>query len=195
MRTTTTNDLTDLDAARVHAIARATILATRVPCDVADDLASEVAIAAIERIAAREVEVGREESYVRACAKNRARDHFRGRAGVFVAQKRRAPEAATIDLASPAPNAEALLIAREDAALTKARTIALRVAVAEAPPRYRAILEAVYVRGEEIEAVVDRELAARPAGTARRRVRNAVDKTIERARNWVRARVVTLVSE
>jgi DNA-directed RNA polymerase specialized sigma24 family protein len=90
------------------------------------------------------------------------------------------------------PSAEALLVAQHEAHASSERALRVRAEIARAPAAHREVLEAVYVRGEAIHAVVDRELAARglaPTGAARRRARATIDKRLERARRWLRVRM------
>jgi DNA-directed RNA polymerase specialized sigma24 family protein len=71
----------------------------------------------------------------------------------------------------------------------------VRAVIEQAPPSYRRIIEEVYGRGTPIEELAKRELDARVAAgeedtkAARKRARDAVDKQLQRARDWVRARV------
>lgn len=176
----------------IHDSVRRTIVGMRVPADAADDLANETTMQVLERMERGVVAPGHEDGYARRCAQNRARDFFRERSGIYAVPA--SLRATDEDLACHAPNAERLLVVHEELAEEAAQAARVARAVAKAPGAYRAVLEARYVRGEEIEAIVDRELAERGDdrvdAAARRRVRNAVDKRLERARNWLRARLV-----
>jgi hypothetical protein len=81
------------------------------------------------------------------------------------------------------------------------RALSERVAsvLDRAPARYRDALVAVYLEGVPIDSLVDQELfrqwpwAAdedRDPVAMRRRARARIDKLLQRARDWVRARVV-----
>ena len=71
-----------------------------------------------------------------------------------------------------------------------------------APVRYREVLVSVYLEGVPIDTLVDEELlrewpsssddpeTGRDSLAARRRVRARIDKQLQRARDWVRARVL-----
>lgn len=161
-----------------------------------EDLAQAVTLSVLERIVDGVVEPGFEDGYLAVAAKNRARDWHRGSSGVY-----EKTESYDEDLfASPDLDPCAALERAEDA--NDARALAERVALvlADAPARYRDALVAVYIEGVPIDALVDEELfRGWPAASdhdeddpiaARRRARARVDKLLQRARDWVRARIV-----
>ena len=166
-----------------------------VPAQVREDLAQAVTLTVLGRIVDGAVEPGFEDGYLAVAAKNRARDWHRETSGVY--EKTEVYEEESLAALAPEPDPYAVLELLETEA--DARQLADRVAVVlqRAPARYREALVAVYLEGTPIDALVDRELAAEREDAdatdpvaCRRRARARVDKLLQRARDWVRARVV-----
>jgi DNA-directed RNA polymerase specialized sigma24 family protein len=173
-----------------------------VPASARDDLAQSVTLTVLGRIVEGVVEPGFEDGYLAVAAKNRARDWHRESSGVY--EKTESYEEDL--LAAPGPDPYAVLELAENE--SDARRVAERVAVVldRAPARYRKALVAVYLEGVPIDRLVERELADESGGggstseqsergvanavARRRRARARVDKLLQRARDWVRARVV-----
>jgi DNA-directed RNA polymerase specialized sigma24 family protein len=144
----------------------------------------------LERIERGEAKPGSEDAYVRTSARNRARDHFREQSGV---RSRASIGDDPDEIATPWAGAEQLLLERED---TRERAVALariRYLITQAPEAYRQVLEHVHVACRPIEELVTMEMTKRGADASdaveRRRARAAVDKTLQRAREWVRANI------
>jgi DNA-directed RNA polymerase specialized sigma24 family protein len=170
-----------------------TLLRTNVPPDVADDLAQSMTLVLVRRIEEGAVAEGSEDAYVRAAARNRARDYHREQSGV---RARSTLCDAIDDLAGAEDSIEECLVDREEA-LERERTAArLRALVHQAPERYRAVLVHVYVLGQPIETLTVLELARRCVSPddrdQHRRARAAVDKVLQRARDWLRERLMGL---
>jgi DNA-directed RNA polymerase specialized sigma24 family protein len=162
-----------------------------VPAQVREDLAQAVTLTVLGRIVDGAVEPGFEDGYLSVAAKNRARDWHRETSGVY--EKTEVYEEESLAALAPEPDPYAVLELMENEA--DARQLADRVAVVlqRAPTRYREALVAVYLEGVPIEALVQRELEVENESdpvVARRKARARVDKLLQRARDWVRARVV-----
>lgn len=167
-----------------------------VPAQAREDLAQAVTLSVLGRILDGAVEPGFEDGYLAVAAKNRARDWHRESSGVYEKTESYDEEL----LVAPDLDPYAALEQAEDA--EGARALAARVALVlqDAPQRYREALVAVYLEGVPIDSLVDEELFREwPAASdhdgddpiaARRRARARVDKLLQRARDWVRARVV-----
>ena len=168
-----------------------TLQAFRVPDASAEDYAGDLTFDLVCRIERGDVAIGHEDAYVKQCARNRARDHFREQSGVvskFDLDR-------DVDVLPSDVDPERLLLALEAEEETRQLGQEVRALLDEAPPRYRDQLVAVYLNGTAIEELVQREILRRSlAGEAydvaasHRRARAAVDKVLERARTWVRER-------
>jgi DNA-directed RNA polymerase specialized sigma24 family protein len=183
----------NLLAGAIRALAMRVVQWCGVPEDAAEDLANALALDVLSRIESGEVIEGRESAYAKQCARNRAADYHRARSGVRerAALEEDAPCMARDD------DAETLMVNWEETMALKALVDDVRAVLEQAPPSYRNLLQEVYGRGTPIEDLARRELAARVAAgevddkAARKRARDAVDKQLQRARDWVRSRVTT----
>jgi hypothetical protein len=166
-----------------------------VPAQAREDLAQGVTLAVLGCIVEGRVEPGFEDGYLAVAAKNRARDWHREASGVY--EKTEAYEEDA--LAAPDPDPYAVLELAEDQEDQRALADRVVLVLQRAPARYREALVAVYLEGASIDSLVDEELLRGwPSSTddesdpilMRRRARARVDKLLQRARDWVRARVV-----
>jgi DNA-directed RNA polymerase specialized sigma24 family protein len=161
-----------------------------VPAQARDDLAQAVTMSVLNRIVDGRVEAGLEDGYLAVAAKNRARDWHREASGVY--EKTDANDFDAI--ATPTPDPCALLESFEAAAEEQVLTDRVRAVLSRAPERYRDVLVSVYLRETSIDALVQAEIAGEPATddpvAQRRRARARVDKLLQRARDWVRTRLV-----
>jgi DNA-directed RNA polymerase specialized sigma24 family protein len=172
-----------------------------VPAQARDDLAQAVTLNVLGRIVEGAVEPGFEDGYLAVAAKNRARDWHRESSGVY--EKTEVYEEDLLAASDPDPYAVLELAEDEE----DIRVLADRVVLVlqSAPPRYREVLVAVYLEGVPIDTLVDQELfrtwpassdgpedvlGAHDPIAARRRARARIDKQLQRARDWVRARVL-----
>jgi DNA-directed RNA polymerase specialized sigma24 family protein len=174
------------------------LVANGVPAQARDDLAQAVTLSVLDRIVAGMVEPGFEDGYVSVAAKNRARDWHREQSGVHEKMRRCEDDV----LVAPGMDPHAALEYAEDG--QRLRELATRVArvLETAPARYREVIVAVYLEGVPIDALVEQELFrewvpcdggdddAANAVTRRRRARARVDKVLQRARDWLRARLL-----
>lgn len=171
-----------------------------VPTQAREDLAQAVTLTVLERIVRGFVEPGYEDGYLVVAAKNRARDWHREQSGVY----EKTTGFDDDDLASPGLDPHAALESVETARASRAMLERVARVLDAAPARYRAALVAVYLDGAPIDSLVDEEVArdlgvGAPANdldpeeaiAVRRRARARVDKLLQRARDWVRARVVS----
>jgi RNA polymerase sigma factor (sigma-70 family) len=182
----------DALAGALRAEAIRVLVMNGVPAEVREDLAQAVTVNVLGRIIEGRVEPGFEDGYLAVAAKNRARDWHRETSGVY--EKTEVYEEDFFP--SPTPDPQAALESAESEREIAQLTERLRAVVQCAPPRYREVLVAVYLEGVAIDALVDQELfrewplmADDPIAT-RRRARARVDKLLQRARDWVRARMV-----
>lgn len=162
-----------------------------VPPQARDDLAQAVTLTVLDRIVDGGVAPGFEDGYVAVAAKNRARDWHREESGVY--DKRAMIDEEAIPSTTPDPHA----VLEQHENDERMRLLAHRVSglLDIAPARYREALVAVYLEGVPIDVLVERELARErpwPDGDlrARTRARARVDKLLQRARDWVRARII-----
>jgi DNA-directed RNA polymerase specialized sigma24 family protein len=170
-----------------------------IPAQAREDLAQAVTLTVLGRIVEGAVEPGFEDGYLAVAAKNRARDWHREKSGVY-----EKTEAYEEDLL-PAPDLDphAALEHAEEENDARALTDRVVAVLHKAPARYRDVLVAVYLEGVAIDTLVDQELFREwpwsgadtaPVGddpiATRRRARARVDKLLQRARDWVRARVL-----
>jgi len=164
-----------------------------VPSQARDDLAQAVTVTVLARIVEGAVQPGFEDGYLAVAAKNRARDWHREASGVY-------EKTETYDedfLLSATPDPYAVLELAEDQRHTHALVEKVAQVLRNAPARYKEVLEAVYIEETPIEALVDQELFrewpwpedADPI-LLRRPARARVDKLLQRARDWVRSRIV-----
>jgi DNA-directed RNA polymerase specialized sigma24 family protein len=170
-----------------------TLRRTDVPPDIADDLAQSMTLVLVRRIEEGAVAQGSQDAYVRAAARNRARDYHREQSGV---RSRSTLCDAIDDLVGTEDSIEECLVDREEALEREHTASRVRALVHQAPERYRAVLVHVYVLGQPIETLTARELTRRcvsPDDRAEhRRARAAVDKVLQRARDWLRERLMEL---
>lgn len=186
-----------------------------IPAQSREDLAQAVTLSVLDRIIAGSVEPGFEDGYLAVAAKNRARDYHREASGVY--EKTECYEEDFF--ASSGLDPHAALEHAEEQRSEKALVDQVVCVLHTAPPRYREVLVAVYLEGVPIDVLVDREVEresdadvpytddtnvrARGYGrnalnapeveaaiARRRRARARVDKVLQRARDWVRARVL-----
>lgn len=168
-----------------------------IPAQARDDLAQAVTLTVLDRIVCGSVEPGFEDGYVAVAAKNRARDWHREQSGVFEKMKRCEDE----PLRAPDLDPHAALERAEDDQQMRRLSERVARALEAAPARYREALVAVYLHGVPIDTLAERELFREwpwseeggegdydPIG-ARRRARARVDKLLQRARDWLRARL------
>lgn len=180
-------------AATLRAEALRVLLANGVPAPVREDLAQTLTLTVLGRIVDGAVEPGLEDGYLSVAAKNRARDWHRERSGVY-----EKTEAYDEDfLAAPGLDACAALVQAEEEEETLALAERVVNVLRTAPPRYRDVLQAVYLEGVPIDKLVEEELfrelpwaADEDPIAGRRRARARVDKLLQRARDWVRARIL-----
>ena len=173
------------------------LLMNGVPAQAREDLAQAVTLAVLGRIVDGVVEPGFEDGYLAVAAKNRARDWHRESSGVY-----EKTEAYDLDfLAAPDLDPCSALELAEDEEDNRALADRIVVVLQSAPQRYRDALVAVYLEGVPIDSLVDEELlrdwpsssddgAGSDPIAARRRARARIDKLLQRARDWVRARVL-----
>ena len=183
-----------------------------IPPQSREDLAQSVTLSVLDRIVAGNVEPGFEDGYLAVAAKNRARDYHREASGVY--EKTECYEEDFF--ASSGLDPHSALERAEDERGEKALMDQVVHVLHTAPPRYREVLVAVYLEGTPIDFLVDREVekeaaegipykddtsiraragsqsaaAVEEAIARRRRARARVDKLLQRARDWVRARVM-----
>lgn len=175
-----------------------------VPAQARDDLAQAVTLAVLDRIAEGAVAAGFEDGYVAVAARNRARDWHREQSGVYEKMGMYDEEA----LAAPDLDPHAVLEGAEDGERERALSTRVAQILAEAPPRYRDVLVAVYLDGVPIDSLVEQELVREWRSWSasegpdshgdrgddpiarRRRARARIDKVLQRARDWMRARLL-----
>jgi DNA-directed RNA polymerase specialized sigma24 family protein len=167
-----------------------------------DDLAQVVTLTVLDRIVLGGVEPGYEDAYVAVAAKNRARDWHREQSGVYEKTERCDDES----IVAPGLDPHAALEHAEDAERLRALSRRVAAVLESAPARYRDALVAVYLEGVPIDELVDHELfrewpwpcdvevAESDAIAARRRARARVDKLLQRARDWVKARLLAALA-
>jgi hypothetical protein len=162
-----------------------------VPAQARDDLAQAVTLTVLARIVDGAVAPGFEDGYVAVAAKNRARDWHREESGVY--DKHAMVDEESIPSTTPDP----LAVLEHEESEERMRALAARVAsvLEVAPTRYRDALVAVYLEGRPIDALVEQELVREwpwpdDDARARARARARVDKLLQRARDWVRARIL-----
>jgi DNA-directed RNA polymerase specialized sigma24 family protein len=166
-----------------------------VPAQVREDLAQAVTLSVLGRIVDGAVEPGFEDGYLAVAAKNRARDWYRESSGVY--EKTETYDEEGLAAITQAPDPYAILELAEDQADAQRLAERVTMVLGRAPARYRDALTAVYIDGVPIDMLVEEELARGSPGDSRadpiarrRRARARVDKVLQRARDWVRARVV-----
>jgi DNA-directed RNA polymerase specialized sigma24 family protein len=184
----------DALAAALRNEALRVFVVTGVPAQARDDLAQSVTLAVLDRIAEGAVAAGFEDGYVAVAAKNRARDWHREQSGVYEKMGSYDEEA----LAAPGLDPHAALEGVEDEARLRVISKRVELILTEAPARYREALVAVYLEGEPIDSLVEEELRREQAAgiegdsiDVRRRARARIDKLLQRARDWMRARLLT----
>ena len=170
-----------------------------VPRDVSEDLAHGLTLEVVRRIEEGQVGEGCEDAYTRRCARNRAQDHHRQQSGVF--ERANLREEADEDCLVTEEHVEQLLVQIEEQSHTHALVQQMCVLLDMAPERYRDVLLAVYIHGTPIEELARRELARRieygeavvhddiSQRMAHKRARDAIDKLLQRGREWIRARL------
>jgi DNA-directed RNA polymerase specialized sigma24 family protein len=181
----------DTLAGALRAEALHVLTANGIPAHARDDLAQAVTVAVLERIVDGGVAHGHEDGYVGIAARNRARDWHREQSGVYEKSERLDQDGL------PAPDLDPHAALERAENEQRMRALAERVArlLETAPARYRDVLVAVYLEGVPIDTLVDQELfEVWPTGddalAVRRRARARVDKLLQRARDWMRARLV-----
>lgn len=168
------------------------LLLNGVPAQVREDLAQNLTLTVLARILEGVVEPGFEDGYLTVAAKNRARDWHRERSGVYEKTEAYDEDA----LVAPELDPLAALCEVEDEADQRALIDRVINVLHTAPPRYRDALTAVYLHSTPIDDLVEQELfrelpfeSGDPV-VVRRRARARVDKLLQRARDWVRARIL-----
>lgn len=163
-----------------------------VPAQAREDLAQNLTLTVLGRIVEGAVEPGFEDGYLAVAAKNRARDWHREKSGVY-----EKTEAYDEDwLVAPGLDPYGALEQAEEVEETVALAERVVNVLRTAPPRYRDVLQAVYLEGVPIDTLVEQELfrelpwSADDPIASRRRARARVDKLLQRARDWVRARIL-----
>lgn len=165
-----------------------------VPAQARDDIAQGVTLKVLARIVEGAVAHGLEDGYLAVAAKNRARDYHRESSGVYDRTVLLQDEAA---LPANEPDPCALLLLAEEHHASHAMLDRVRSVLERAPQRYREALVAVYLEDTPIDTLVDLEMlrefdtGAEDVIAQRRRARARVDKLLQRARDWVRARLST----
>lgn len=183
------------------------LVVSGVPAQARDDLAQAVTVAVLERIAEGAVAAGFEDGYLAVAAKNRARDWHREQSGVY-------EKMGIVDedaLAAPDLDPYAVLEGAENGERLHALSARVATILTEAPARYRDVLVAVYLDSVPIDSLVEQELlrdwpslssseAPSQRGergerdddlvARRRRARARIDKLLQRARDWMRARLL-----
>jgi DNA-directed RNA polymerase specialized sigma24 family protein len=174
-------------AAAIRSLCMDVLSRLPIPAEVTEDLTHTMLPALMDRIQQGAVTPGLEDAYVRATARNRARDHFREQSGV---RERASLGDDPDELPAPRDSAEDLLVESEEARARAALAKRIVSLIALAPDAYRRVLDLVYLAGRPIEELVVQELARRGVDPTdvveRRRARAAIDKTLQRARDWVR---------
>lgn len=188
----------DALAAVLRAEAIRVLVVNGIPPQARDDLAQGVTVAVLARIVEGGVAHGFEDGYIAVAAKNRARDWHREQSGVYDKMGMFDEEAIT----SPDLDPYAVLEHAEDS--VRISQLADRVArtLQTAPARYRDVLVAVYLEGKPIDDLVEQEMlrewpSLTPDETPtamRRRARARIDKVLQRARDWMRARLLSEAS-
>jgi DNA-directed RNA polymerase specialized sigma24 family protein len=178
-------------AGALRAEALRVLVVNGIPPQARDDLAQGVTVSVLDRVVNGAVAHGFEDGYVAVAAKNRARDWHREQSGVY--EKMDAVEDDLLPASDPDPHS-ALEHAEESVRLAALADRVARV-LDTAPARYREVLVAVYLEGVPIDTLVDQELFGEwpiddDAVATRRRARARVDKLLQRARDWVRARML-----
>lgn len=169
------------------------LAANGVPAQAREDLAQAVTVTVLARIVEGAVQAGFEDGYLAVAAKNRARDWHREASGVY--EKTEAYDEDFLHATTPDPYA--VLELAEDERHTQALVEKVAQVLRNAPQRYREALEAVYLEETPIDTLVDQEVFREwpwPDNVdpvlVRRRARARVDKLLQRARDWVRSRLV-----
>jgi DNA-directed RNA polymerase specialized sigma24 family protein len=189
-------DARDQLAGALRAEAVRVLVIHGVPTQARDDLAQAVTVNVLGRILDGAVAPGFEDGYLAVAAKNRARDWHREESGVY--EKQGNYEEGVVAAPGLDPCAALERAEYED----KMRALVERVGLVldQAPARYREVLVAVYLEGVPIDALVEQEVfrsspwleggGPDDAMAIRRRARARVDKLLQRARDWVRARIL-----
>ncbi len=163
-----------------------------VPAQAREDLAQTLTLTVLGRIVEGAVEPGFEDGYLAVAAKNRARDWHREKSGVY--EKTEAYEEDW--MVAPGLDPYGVLEHAEEEEETVVLAERVVNVLRTAPPRYRDALQAVYLEGVPIDRLVEEELfrelpwSADDPIASRRRARARVDKLLQRARDWVRARIL-----
>jgi DNA-directed RNA polymerase specialized sigma24 family protein len=177
-------------AAALRALCMETLAHFPIPGEAAEDLTHTMLPVLIDRIEQGLVACGSEDAYVRTTARNRARDYLRDQSGV----RARASLSDDVDeVPAPHGNVEETLVAWDEARERAISIARIRYLITQAPAPYRQILEHVHVASRPIEELVVSELVRRGVDPGdpveRRRARAAIDKTLQRARAWVRGQL------
>ena len=191
-------DARDALAAALRAEAIRVLVVNGIPPQARDDLAQSVTVAVLARIVEGGVAHGFEDGYIAVAAKNRARDWHREQSGVYDKMGMFDEEAIT----SPDLDPHAVLEQAEES--DRIRALAERVSrtLQTAPACYRDVLVDMYLDGKPIDDLVEQEMLREWPSLApdetpammRRRARARIDKVLQRARDWMRARLVTEAS-
>jgi DNA-directed RNA polymerase specialized sigma24 family protein len=152
----------------------------RAPPVCGDDVAQDVTIKVTSWITEAKVTPGKEDGFARTCARHAWRTHLRGCWSCGTRMVTAEPARADAETGS-------------GEAADAARLVGLvRAALDAAPLRYRLVLEQVYLHECDIAELV---AIYRHENPASRDPRNAVDRSLSRARAWVGRRIVQLLRE
>jgi DNA-directed RNA polymerase specialized sigma24 family protein len=187
-------DARDALAGALRTEALRVLVVSGIPAQARDDLAQAVTVAVLGRIVEGAVAPGFEDGYIAVAAKNRARDWHREQSGVYEKMGMYEEDAH----AAPDLDPYAILERAEDGERLQALSTRVAEILEDAPPRYRDVLVAVYLEGVPIDSLVDLELSrewpslspSEDKIAARRRARARIDKLLQRARDWMRARLL-----
>jgi DNA-directed RNA polymerase specialized sigma24 family protein len=190
-------DARDALAGVLRAEALRVLVVSGIPAQARDDLAQAVTVAVLGRIVEGAVAPGFEDGYIAVAAKNRARDWHREQSGVYDKRGMYDEDA----LAAPDLDPYAVLERAEDGERLQALSSRVAEILDEAPARYRDVLVAVYLESVPIDSLVEQELVREWPSLSpdddrivvRRRARARIDKLLQRARDWMRARLLAAV--
>lgn len=157
----------------------------------ASHLTHEIASRVLPMIETGRVAAGQEDHYARRAAANAVARAYRDKSGVH---RRVSLDDAARVLVAEGTCTESQLIAREELAEAETRRERLRAAIAHAPLGFHEMLVHVYLEarpiGELVEIVLVRRGEPVTDELARRRARQTVDKTLQRAREWLARAIV-----
>lgn len=170
-------------ARSIFVAARRAILSWRCPPDDAEDLAQDVTLRVLAVVAAEESRAGHEDGLVRVAARNAFVDWYRRTHRQVRVSLDDVPEK-TLDEAweEMADRRGTRMESRRD------DCDRLWALLPSAPASYRKVIEAAYIEGKSISALVEEELGPGASGANEEqweRARNRVDQRLSRARKWL----------